>query len=246
MLDEHIQREAYGLLAANLRFGALTAESKVLLISSASPAEGKTSTTLGIARALARMGVRVVAIEADLRRPTFAKHAALGDGRGIAGVLSDRIQVTEGLVEVDADTLEASSGDRSEGGTFQVLPAGDLPGNPQRALGGLRMAAILKVTRALADVVLVDTAPIGTVNDAVPLLAHVDGVVLVARLNRTTTDSARRALRVLRNVDVPVVGVVVTDAGTSEQYDYYAASPDAGSPLTPTGGNGTGRGGARS
>jgi len=119
-------------------------------------------------------------------------------------------------------TFEAASGNGQGGGSLAVLPAGELPTTPQRTLTRPGMGSALQTARSLADVVLIDTAPIGTVNDAVTLSRLVDGVVLVARLNRTTKDVARRALRVLRNVDVDIPGVVVIETAVRETYHYYS------------------------
>jgi capsular exopolysaccharide synthesis family protein len=228
------QREAYGLLAANLRFSALASSSNVLVISSGGPAEGKTSVTLGVARALARLGLSVIAIEADLRRPAFASRVRLVHSTGLSGVLTGDGTLSTELVEVDADSLEPVSGPGHEGGTFRVLPAGELPGNPQRLLSGEQLGTTLHVARAMADVVLVDTAPLGTVNDPLPLLRHADGVLLVARINHSTRDAARRARRVLRGAAVELLGVVVTNAAGpgSTGMGYYMA-PGSGRAAAP-------------
>jgi Mrp family chromosome partitioning ATPase len=84
------------------------------------------------------------------------------------------------------------------------------------------MTEVLEEARSLADVVLLDCPPIGTVNDPVTLANLVDGVVLVARLNQTTRDAARRTMRTLENLEIQMVGVVVTGAAPGEA--YYGAT----------------------
>lgn len=226
--EEHIQREAFGLLAANLRFTALSDQAKVLMITSSSPVEGKTSVTLGLARAFALLGLRVIAIEADLRRPAFARYVTLGDSRGLSDVLAGEVRMSEALVAIDVETLEPFDPHAKDSISFGLLPSGALPSDPQRALSGPSMLMTLRVARALADVVIIDTAPLGTVNDAAALLRLVDSTAIVVRLGGTTRDAAQRALRVLRNVDVNLAGLVITGADERRVTDYYAIDvPDS-------------------
>jgi capsular exopolysaccharide synthesis family protein len=223
-LDDPAQREAYGLLAANLRLSGTGRSSSVVMITSPGPAEGKTSVTLGVARAYASLGLSVVVIEADLRRPAFGRYADVSGSGGLTAVLAGGAVARE-LIWLDPATLQPSDGEAGEGGAIGLLPAGVLPDNPQRTLSDPGMSLVVEVARTLADIVLVDTAPVGTVNDATMIARLVEGVALVARLNQTTKDAARRATRTLGHLGADVLGVVVTDAGGSERHSYYAAAP---------------------
>ena len=221
--DDPAQREAYGLLAANLRSAQIGKDSSVIMITSPSPADGKTSVTMGLARAHARLGLSVVVVEADLRRPAFGRYTDVSFSTGVTGVLAGGSVAAE-MLWLDADTLLPSDGDAGAGGVIGILPAGDVPANPQRTLSHPDMRRVVEVAATMADVVLVDSAPLGTVNDAAVLAPLVEGVVLVARLNHTTKDSARRAIRTVGNVDAKALGVVVTDAGGGERHVYYTAN----------------------
>jgi capsular exopolysaccharide synthesis family protein len=220
--DDHMQREAYGMLAANIRLG-MTGDAYTVMVTSPSPEEGKTSVSIGLARALTRLGVRVILIEADLRRPTFARYTGIASPGGLTGLLSGTSShLAHELVWVDAQSLKpVTLEDLKEGLTFAVLSAGDTPPHAQRLLARPTMAEVLETARSLSDVVIIDTPPIGTVNDSVTLARFVDSIVVVARLNRTTKDAARRALRLLRNLPSELAGVVVTDARYEEQTAYY-------------------------
>jgi tyrosine-protein kinase len=216
------QYEGYSALATNLRFYELGAGLEALMFTSPAPGEGKTSVTLGTARALAALDLRVIAIEADLRRPTFSAYG-LSRGRGLSTTLAGVSDLTQALVEVTADTFEPVERVPSRRRTFHVLPAGPVPPNPQALLARPAMTDIIEEARALADVVLLDCPPIGTVSDPVTLANLVDGVVLVSRLNQTTRDGARRTMRTLENLEVQLVGVVVTGGSPGDAY-YGAAS----------------------
>jgi polysaccharide biosynthesis transport protein len=220
--DDPAQREAYGLLAANLRLSTGGTAISVVMVTSPSPGEGKTSVTIGVARAFARLGLRVIAIEGDLRRPAFGRYVDVGASEGLSGVLGGSALEREliwlepaELTPVDKDDVDGAIG---------LLPAGKLPDNPQRALSAPEMGAVIEIARSIADVVLVDTAPVGTVNDAAVVARFVEGIALVARLNQTTKDAGRRANRTLRNLRADVLGVVVTDAGGSERHMYYSVT----------------------
>jgi capsular exopolysaccharide synthesis family protein len=226
--EDRGQFEGYSALATNLRFFELGPELESIMITSPGPAEGKTSVTLGTARALAALDLRVIAIEADLRRPTFAKYG-IGRGAGLSTVLAGVSDVDSSLVEVDAGSLTRVDGSASgRSRTFHVLPAGPVPPNPQALLARPMMTHVIDDARAMADVVLVDVPPLGTVNDPITLANLVDGVALVAHLGRTTRDASRRTLRLLANVDARLLGVVVTGATPGEGYYGAYTSPTAG------------------
>jgi capsular exopolysaccharide synthesis family protein len=225
--EDRGQFEGYSALATNLRFFELGPELESIMITSPGPSEGKTSVTLGTARALAALDLRVIAIEADLRRPTFAKYG-IGRGAGLSTVLAGVSDVDSSLIEVDASSLSRVDGTTSSRSrTFHVLPAGPVPPNPQALLARPMMTHVIEDARAMADVVLVDVPPLGTVNDPVTLANLVDGVVLVAHLGRTTRDASRRTLRLLANVDARMLGLVVTNAAPGEGYYGAYTSPSA-------------------
>ncbi|MEA2148604.1 MAG: tyrosine-protein kinase [Solirubrobacteraceae bacterium] len=220
-LDDPAQREAYGLLAANLQLATTGRMSSVVMITSPGPGDGKTSVTLGVARAYAQLGLSVIVIEADLRRPAFARYADVTGSAGLTGVLAGGTIERE-LLWLDADTMQPTNGEPGSRGAIGMLPAGTIPEHPQRALSDPAMNLVVEVARSLADVVLIDTAPVGTVNDATVLGRMVEGVAVVARLNQTTKDAARRASRSLANLGAAQLGLVVTDAGGGENHAYYA------------------------
>lgn len=224
--DDPAQREAYGLLAANLRLGSVENDNDVIMITSPSPGDGKTSVTIGVARAYARLGLSVVVIEADLRRPSFARYADVSHSTGVTGVLAGST-LDSALLWLDADTLYQSAGNASVRGAIGILPAGTVPKNPQRALSDPKMRLLVDATRQMADIVLVDSAPLGTVNDATILAPLVDTIALVARLNHTTKDAARRAVRTVENVSTRALGVIVTDAGAPERHVYESSNSAA-------------------
>jgi Mrp family chromosome partitioning ATPase len=219
--DGPLQHEAYATVAVNLRLRDLDSGPQTVMVASAEPNAGKTSVTIGVARALARAGQRVVAIECDLRGPTFASYLGLPTGGGLAAVLGRLHSLRHELVAVD--TLGGPAGDGNVGeASLEVLPAGSVVSNPHTVLPSHRMKEALAEARSGADMILIDTPALTPVSDAVDLAGSVDTCIFVVRLNQSTKEGSRRALRTLQEIGLEITGIVITGAAADEIYasDY--------------------------
>ena len=237
MQSDFAVREAFLTFATSLRFYNLGRDVNVLAVTSPGPGEGKTSATLGLSSALTGLGLRVITIESDLRRPMFGRYTGVMSSAGLSTVLAGVSSFENELVDIDARTLRPL--DPDAGGNvpfFSILPAGPIPPNPQGLLSSAEMAAVITRARALADVVLLDTAPIGTVNDVVTLGGLTNGIALLVRLGQTRRDTLDRSLRILDNIPAPILGFVVNGARReAESYYGYDSPYHAGdSVATPT------------
>jgi Mrp family chromosome partitioning ATPase len=228
-LGDRLRDESYASLAANLLFLERERQGSALMITSPGAADGKTSVTLGLARALATLGKRVVAVEADLRHPRFAERLRLDRETGFAGVAAGAVDLDSALTEIDVGTMGPVSADPI-GPSFAVLQAGPPLTAPQMILSRPDTGEVLAECRARADYVLVDAPPIGVVHDAITLANFVDAVMLVSRLNWTTKDLARESLRILRQLDLEMLGLILT--GTERSENYYHR--EAGAQRRPT------------
>ena len=122
------ESESFQLIRAHLRYFNVDRELRTLLVASAAPGDGKTTIARHLAGAAARMGSRVLLLEADLRRPTIAQQLGVQSGPGLADVLIGAVMLNEATQTID---LETPSGDGAKGRTFDVLVAGAaLPPNP--------------------------------------------------------------------------------------------------------------------
>lgn len=197
----------------NIRTQLLFASKKqlrTLLVTSASPREGKTTTTLNIGVTMANAGARTLIIDADMWRPRV--HAALGmdNDRGLTALLLKEATVEEVVRETEVKNLF-------------VLPCGIQPPNPSEIIGSERFAEVLAELSTKFDRVIFDSPPVSAVTDAVVLSTKVDGVVVVARAGSTTRDMARQTGSRLRNVSAPVLGVVMNAVDLSaKSYGYYS------------------------
>ncbi len=214
--------ESYRTLRTAVRFVDLDRPLRILLVTSPSANEGKTTTATNLAVALAQSGERVILVDCDLRRGRAVQSLGLPEGVGVTSVI----------------TRSAALDDAIQGwrGLMHVLGSGPLPPNPSEILGSQLMVSILDELQGHADVIVIDSAPILPVTDSVVLAAHVDGVIMVARAGQTQRADAVEARRRLNAVGANVVGCVLNGVPRrSPNSGYYAnyrapQSAEAGDP----------------
>ena len=191
------------------------------MVGSASPRDGKSTISWHLAVSSARAGVNVLLVETDFHRPLAA--ARLG-GHGRAAGLVDVLLGADSLSSAAATITFAGGADSglpSPTHQLTVLPAGALPPNPAELLESQAMDELLAEARARFDLVIVDTPPLGAISDAYPLIARVDGLLLVGRCNGTHRVAAQRLSAIMREIDAPVLGVIVNGVPVSKSGSYY-------------------------
>jgi succinoglycan biosynthesis transport protein ExoP len=218
--------EAFRMLRANLRYFNIDRGVESVLVTSPAPGDGKSTVAWNLAATAAGSGGRVLLIEADLRHPALAKGLGLQGAAGLSTILSGEAALEDVVQEVPIQ------GDRTGGvRTVDVLLAGPLPPNPADLLESARMRDVIAAAERTYDLFVIDTPPASVVSDAIPLLSQVGGVIVVARLAKTTRDAAAHLGTQLRNLDARVLGVVVNGVGSdSDTYGYgygYAAKYEA-------------------
>lgn len=191
------QADEFRQLRATLRFNNSYRRSKLFVVSSSQPREGKTTTACNLAIALADFGARVLLIEADLRHPKAADYLRLDRGKGLTDILSG---------EARLDDVIQSWGENA----IHFLPSGPLPNDPSELLGSRDMAALLAEAHKRYDVVLLDTPPLLPYPDASAVAPYTDGVILVVRYGRTKLQHVHAAARSLDAVSARLLGTVLT------------------------------------
>lgn len=225
-------RDAFATLALSLALRGLQPRSRagahsngssslVLLVASPDRSDDTATVALGLARALADMGRRVIVIEGDLREPRLASELGTEPTDGLTGVLAAGDSVEAALIRFPWGT----------GGCIPAGPPTAAPGSPlpQPLLAGSELAKIVAGARTRADVVLITGAPIGRVADSLALAPLADAVMIVARLGATRADELERALAAFAELEVPVAGAVATSSRTGRGGGLHA---DAGVPPT--------------
>jgi polysaccharide biosynthesis transport protein len=201
--SEHEAAEHHGLT-----------RSRAVMICSASIGEGKTETAANLAVAAARVGLRTVLVDADLRRPAVAKQFGLGHTTGLSDALLNGEPADAHTVDVGVDDL-------------RVLPAGRIAPNPADLLASPAMRAMQQVLLRKYDLVVIDTPPVLAVADALEIGPFVDLTVLVARVGQTSRRQFGVAMERLGHVGATVGGTVLN--GLDRALDgYYAYEETAG------------------
>jgi polysaccharide biosynthesis transport protein len=207
-----VEAEAFRKLRTNLSFLGVDKGSLCCVVTSPSVGEGKSTVTANLALAIAQSGLRVIVVEADLRRPTVHKLFGVQQRVGTTTVLLDHADVDDALHHV-------------EGESVAVLTSGQLPPNPSELLGSRPMGELVAELRRRADVILIDSAPLLPVADPVVVSQFADGVLLVARAGSTTRDHVRAARAACEKGGAKVLGVVLNaaplNADRAAYYGYY-------------------------
>lgn len=204
--------EGYRVLRTNIQFSGVDEPVRALLITSASPQEGKSTTTANLAVTLAQADQRVILVDTDLRRPTAHKLFNLSNNVGITSALMQRADEAADAVLQDT----AVSG-------LRVLTSGPLPPNPSELLGSERMRHLVERLRSQCDVLIFDSPPVMAAADAAILSTLVDGTLLVIDADSTRRAEALRAQETLAKVGGRLLGVVLNKLGerSSGYYSYY-------------------------
>jgi capsular exopolysaccharide synthesis family protein len=192
--------EAYRGLRSSLLLSSIDRPPRVIVVTSAYPGEGKTTTTVNTAIAFAQRGERVLLVDADLRRGSLDRVFHLDDKSfGLSTVLTEPA------------TIRNLANPLPELPALRVLPTGPRPPNPAEMLSSNRMTEQLRQWAQEFDRVVIDTAPILAVSDTQAMAALADSVILVARAGMTRKRALIRARDLLWRINAPIAGVVVND-----------------------------------
>ena len=207
--------EAYNSLRGSLLYSTSQGLPQIILVTSAQESEGKTTTCMAISSGFARMGRRVLLIDADLRRPSLHTRMTIANKRGLSNLLTSSDQLEQTMVRSDQPNLT-------------LLPAGPIPPSPTELLSTGRMEDILQAAARQFDVVVIDSPPILGLADAPLISALVDGVVIVVEADRSRRGALKSALRRMRAMRPVLLGAVLTKfdplrAGNSysEYFGYH-------------------------
>ena len=201
--------EAYRALRTSILLSKTGTSAKAIMVTSALPQEGKTTTSINLAIVLAQHDARVLLIEADMRRAGISKVFGLQAEVGLSTVLGQDTEIGQAIQEVPGIP------------NLSLLPAGPTPSNPSVMLSSTKMKDLLTSLSLKYDYMIVDTPPVLSVTDAVLLSKITDSTLLVIRAGVTGKSALRRVYEMLDHVGAEVMGVVLNAADTSEPDHYY-------------------------
>jgi capsular exopolysaccharide synthesis family protein len=209
--------EAYRSLRTSLQFAGHDTQLKTILVTSATGAEGKTSTVANLGVVLANAGERVAVVSCDLRRPRIGKFFALDETPGFTSVLLGQEELKNALQPVA----------KTPG--LALLGTGPIPPNPAELLGSDKVAEIFRLLATNFDVVLIDSPPLLPVADPLVLSGYADAVLMVVMVGLTTRAEVERASELLAQVNARPTGIVLNKAtrrsANASQYGYGYNTP---------------------
>jgi non-specific protein-tyrosine kinase len=202
--------EAFRSIRTNVQFLIAEESAASILVTSPSMAEGKTTVVGNLAITLGRAGKRVVVLDADMRKPRLHEFFGLDGSLGLSSVLSGSTPLAGAIQEVPGEP------------NIRLLPAGPVPANPSELLSSEWTHQLIQALEEQCDQLIIDTPPVLPVTDAVALSSRVDACILVAMAGRSKKRQLHRAIQALRQVNAPIMGLVVNaiQANFGNGYGY--------------------------
>jgi capsular exopolysaccharide synthesis family protein len=200
--------DSYRALRTSLLFSSAEGRPRSLLITSALPGEGKSTTCVNLAISLAQTAARTVILELDMRRPRLANLFRVSNKQGMSRYLSGQSELHTEIQQTGIPNLF-------------VVPSGPIPPNPPELLGSARMTRALELLGRHFDYVVIDGPPLVPVTDALVVSTQVNGVVLVVQGGKTPNDVVQKARNLLRSVDAKILGVLVNNVKVDSPDIYY-------------------------
>lgn len=197
-------------IRTNLTFMGAERPLRTIVITSASPREGKTTVVISLAISLAQSGKRVLIVDTDLRKPRMHKAMDRGNHKGITTALVDVHSLKDAVQTTDIPGLD-------------LLSCGPIPPNPSELLHTTQFNALVQELGRQYDYVLFDSPPLGAVTDAAVIAPQVNGVILVLHGAKTTREAARSALRQLRDVNAHLIGGILNDVDLAARHYGYGS-----------------------
>ncbi|MFF2890556.1 CpsD/CapB family tyrosine-protein kinase [Paenibacillus sp. NPDC057967] len=208
--------EAYRSLRTNIDFSSIDEKLQVIMVSSAGPGEGKSTTITNLAITFAQSERKVILIDADLRKPTAHHTFSISNRHGLSTVLSQQCTLDDAIQNTNVPGMD-------------VMTSGFIPPNPAEMLNSKRMTALIQELREKYDVVLIDTPPLLAVTDAQIVATKSDGAILVVDQGRVKREIAKKAVHNLQTVNARILGVVLNNVkrrAKEEAYYYYYGAPE--------------------
>lgn len=200
--------EAYRSLRTNVDFSSIDGKIQVIMVTSAGPGEGKSTTIGNLAITYAQAERKVVLIDADMRKPIEHHTFQVSNRLGLSTILSRQSDLNSAIQKTAVPNLH-------------VIPAGPVPPSPAEMVASRSMEALVEELRKQYDVILIDSPPLLAVTDAQLLSTRCDGVILVIDHGKVKKDIAQKAKANLDKVGAKILGVVLNNIKRKKNESYY-------------------------
>jgi polysaccharide biosynthesis transport protein len=204
--------ESYRGLRTNIAYSAVTRQLRRIIVTSATPGDGKTTIATNLAVILAQSGRQVALIDTDLRRPHIHQAFKLSNRQGLTALFLKQLSLADALQNVGVVNLG-------------VIVSGVLPPNPAELLGSERMSQIFKELESDHDMVILDTPPVLSVTDSSVMIPYIDGIIIVVKAGKTQISATLHAVTTLRRLGANILGLVINGVRFNDnRFSYYYRS----------------------
>ena len=200
--------EAYRSLRTNFQFATLRRPSKTVMVTSALPGEGKTTTAVNFAVTMSDLGKRVVIVDTDLRRPNVHRALRMKRGPGLTDVLQGEKKLSDVILPTQSENL-------------WMISSGRVPPNPSELINSDAMTQVMKELGKTFDMVICDAPSTLVVTDPVILATRVDSIILVISVNRTRRETVMRAKKIIETANPRIAGAVLNGLKATSRHFYY-------------------------
>ncbi|WP_413378000.1 CpsD/CapB family tyrosine-protein kinase [Alkalihalobacillus sp. 1P02AB] len=200
--------EQYRTIRTNIEFSSIDKELKTILVTSAGPGEGKSTTAANLAIVHAQNGHKVLIVDADLRKPTVHHTFGVLNTRGLTSLLTKKSEFAACIQESEIEGLS-------------ILPSGPIPPNPAELLNSKMMDLLLGSLKEKFDTIILDTPPVMAVTDAQVLSNKADGTILVVSNGKTDRAQAVKTKELLSQSKSKLLGVVFNNKELKQGNYYY-------------------------
>jgi capsular exopolysaccharide synthesis family protein len=200
--------EQYRTLRTNINFSMPKGELKTVLVTSASPGEGKSTTSSNLAVVFAQENKRVVLVDADMRKPTSHYTFHVTNTLGLSNLLTRQSTLDETVKETSIEGLH-------------IITSGPIPPNPAELLSSIPMDILIEELKKRYDIIVFDAPPTLSVTDAQVLSNKCEGTIFVVNSKSTNKDNAAKAKELLDSAKAHILGVVINNYELNKDNNYY-------------------------
>lgn len=200
--------EAFRTLRTNIQFTSVDSELNSIMVTSATPQEGKSTVSANLAVVMAQSGKKTLFVDADLRKPTVHYTFSIPNREGLTNLLVGNMNLDQLVQKTDVENLS-------------ILTSGPIPPNPAELLGSKAMGRFIEESMTKYDMVIFDTPPVIAVADAQILASQVNGVLLVVNSGKTKQEIALKSKNLLSKVNANILGTILNNRKVSDSNYYY-------------------------
>ncbi|MHA6725564.1 CpsD/CapB family tyrosine-protein kinase [Macrococcoides caseolyticum] len=200
--------EQYRMIRSNIMFSGIDHEITKLVVTSAAPSAGKSTTAANIAVAYAQAGKKVLLIDGDLRKPTVQYTFETKNVFGLSNLITDQIGLEQAVQNTQVENLS-------------IMTSGPIPPNPSELLASKRFKELISNFEEHFDMIIIDTPPVLAVTDAVIMSNVVDGTILVTNIEINNKHHLVKAKEVLHKSEANILGIILNNVEKSSKDDYY-------------------------